>query len=278
MTKQEKTYIIVDNNCDSGDVMSYMIEVEDGFSNYYFCEQLKSPFYAPHCHSHIEFVFVTEGELEISVENKATSVTAGFVVAIMPYEVHSYKGDEQCQVFVIACPIEYFHEYRQMLMGKVFEPSYVKISKAHNVIIDEIIKDNFSDDLKKKALIYYTISALLNNCVIKETDTFEYETYRNAVMYISAHYTEAITLKKTALYTGVTPTHLSHVLNSGGKPGFLGIVNSLRAYHAKLLLEQKKYSISEVAMESGFGSIRNFNRIFKEYFNCNPKDIVQRKK
>ncbi len=255
--------------------MSYMIEVEEGFSNYYYCEQLESPFYAPHCHSHIEFVFVTSGNLEMTIENRSFEVNRGFVAVIMPYEVHSYKGNKQCQVFVIACPIEYFSEYRQMLIGKIFEPSYVKISEAHNVIIDEIIKDNFSDDLKKKALIYYTISALLNNCMIKEIETFEYETYRKAVIYISAHYTEAITLKKAAFYMGVTPTHLSHVLNSGGKPGFLGIVNSLRAYHAKFLLEQKRLSISEVALESGFGSIRNFNRIFKEYFNCNPKDIVR---
>lgn len=254
-----------------------MIAVEKGFSNYYFCEQQTNPFYAPHCHSHIEFVFVTNGVLEITIENKSLEVTQGFVAVIMPYEVHAYKGNDQCQIFIIACPIEYFHEYRQMLIGKFFEPFYVKISKVHNVIIDEIIIDNFSDDLKKKALIYYTISAFLNNCVIKKTEIFEYETYRKAVIYISTHYTEPITLNKTAFYTGVTPTHLSHVLNSGGKPGFLGIVNSLRAYHAKILLEQKKYSISEVALESGFGSIRNFNRIFKGYFNCNPKDIVRHK-
>ena len=258
--------------------MSYIIEVEEGFSNYYFCEQQTNPFYAPHCHSHMEFVFVTKGTLEITIENKSLEVTKGFVAVIMPYEVHSYKGNDRCQIFIIACPIEYFHEYRQILLGKIFEPSYVKISEAHNVMIDEIIKDNFSDNLKKKALIYYTISALLSNCEIKEIETFEYETYRKAVVYISNHYTESITLNKTAFYTGVTPTHLSHVLNSGGKPGFLGIVNSLRAYHAKFLLEQEKLSISEVALESGFGSIRNFNRIFKEYFNCNPKDIVRRNK
>ena len=252
-----------------------MIEVEEGFSNFYYCEELQSPFYAPHCHSHIEFVFVTNGTLEITIESKLFQVTPGFVTVIMPYQVHSYSGNEDCRIFILACPIEYFHEYRQMLIGKIFEPSYAKTSEAHKIMIEEIIKDNFSDDLKKKSLIYYTISALLNNCEIKEIESFEYETYRKAVIYISTHYTESITLKKTAYYIGVTPTHLSHVLNSGGKPGFLGIVNSLRAYHAKYLLEQKKYSISEVALESGFGSIRNFNRIFKEYFNCNPKDIVR---
>ena len=254
--------------------MSYMIEVEEGFSNYYYCQQLKKPFFAPHCHSHIEFVFITKGILDITIESKCLQVNAGFVAVIMPYQVHSYSGNEECEIFIIACPVEYFYEYRQMLIGKFFEPSYAQISEAHTVIIKEIIKDNFSDDLKKKALIYYTISAFIRNCEIKEIETFEYETYRKAVVYISNHYTETgISLTKTAFYTGVTPTHLSHVLNSHGKPGFLGIVNSLRAYHAKLLLEQKKLSISEVALESGFGSIRNFNRIFKEYFNCNPRDI-----
>lgn len=256
-----------------------MIEVEEGFSNYYYCEELKSPYFAPHCHSHIEFVFVNNGTLDITIENKSLQVAAGFVAVVMPYQVHSYNGDEKCHIFVIACPVEYFNEYRQMLIGKIFEPSYAKISEAHKVIIKEIIKDNFSDDLKKKSLIYYTISTLLNNCVIKETESFEYETYRKAVVYISTHYTEpGISLTKTAFYTGVTPSHLSHVLNSNGKPGFLGIVNSLRAYHAKSLLEQKSHSISEVALESGFGSIRNFNRIFKEYFNCNPKDIARHEK
>ncbi len=255
--------------------MSYMIEVEEGFSNYYFCEQITSPFYAPHCHSHIEFVFVIKGNLEITIENESLQITSGFVAVIMPYQVHSYSGNKECRIFVIACPIEYFNEYRQMLIGKNFEPFYAKISEAHKVIIKEIIEDNFSDALKKKSLIYYTISAFFQNCEIKEIETFEYETYRKAVVYISTHYTEpTISLTKTAFYTGVTPTHLSHVLNSNGKPGFLGIVNSLRAYHAKSLLEQKKHSISEVALESGFGSIRNFNRIFKEYFNCNPKDIA----
>ena len=259
--------------------MSYMIEVEEGFSNYYYCEQLKSPFFAPHCHSHIEFVFVTNGALDIIIENKTLQISTGLVAVIMPYQVHSYSGNEDCSIFILACPIEYFHEYRQMLIGKIFEPSYAKTSEAHKIMIEEIIKDNFSDDLKKKSLIYYTISAFLSNCKIIDTETFEYETYRKAVVYISTHYTEpGISLTKTAFYTGVTPSHLSHVLNSNGKPGFLGIVNSLRAYHAKSLLEQKKLSISEVALESGFGSIRNFNRIFKEYFNCNPKNIAKHEK
>ncbi len=261
-----------------GDSVSYMIEVEEGFSNYYFCEQQTNPFYTPHCHSHIEFVFVIKGNLDITIENKSLKVAQGFVSVIFPYEVHSYSGNEQCQIFILACPIEYFSEYRQILIGKIFDPPYTKISKMHYSLIDEIIKDNFSDDLKKKALIYCTISAFLNNCKIKPAETFEYEIYRKAVIYISTHYTESITLKTTAYYIGVTPTHLSHVLNNGGKPGFLGIVNTLRAYHAKILLEQKKHSISEVALESGFGSIRSFNRIFKEHFNCNPKDIVKRKK
>ena len=54
---------------------------------------------------------------------------------------------------------------------------------------------------------------------------------------------------------------------------FTDIVNCLRLKEAKRLLEQTDMPISELAYEAGFGSIRNFNRLFEKYFKCMPKDI-----
>jgi AraC-like DNA-binding protein len=41
-------------------------------------------------------------------------------------------------------------------------------------------------------------------------------------------------------------------------------------------MEQKDISISDVAYESGFGSIRNFNRIFKTHFGITPREYQKR--
>ena len=62
-------------------------------------------------------------------------------------------------------------------------------------------------------------------------------------------------------------------MNHGGKPGFSEILNSLRVFAAKQKLEQTTSPVIEVALETGFGSIRNFNRVFKKFFGCNPSDV-----
>ena len=83
-------------------------------------------------------------------------------------------------------------------------------------------------------------------------------------------------MESVAKYVGVSASHLSRVLNSDGKPGFSEILNSLRIHAAKKLLERENISVSEAAFETGYGSIRNFNRVFKEYFGCKPSDISKR--
>ncbi len=54
---------------------------------------------------------------------------------------------------------------------------------------------------------------------------------------------------------------------------FTQIVNCMRLREAKRLLDETDMHISEVAYEAGFGTIRNFNRIFAKYFGCMPKQI-----
>lgn len=251
--------------------MSYRISPEQGFSDYYFCREIYDPTYVLHVHSHIEFVFVLEGTLQATIESKPYTFHAGQIAVAMPFEPHAYTG--QARLFVLACPPDYLTEYRQLLTGKVFSPPYASFNEAHAAIMSDIIKDGFQDDFKKKALLYYAVSTLLRDSTLQDASIFEFDVYRKALMYISQNFRENITLKTTAVYVGVTQSHLSHVLNSSGKPGFTDILNSLRAYAARDLLLQNTMSVSEVALAVGFGSIRNFNRIFKKHFQCSPTDL-----
>lgn len=255
-----------------GGIMGYSISHESGISDYYCCLRYKSVNFSSHVHSHIEFVFVLSGSLDICIENKSYSLTCGNVSVIMPYEIHSYYTTKESDVFIIACPPEYISEYRQILQGKIFETPVSAFTDSHKSLIEEISSD-LDDGFRKKALVYCTLAEFLKKSPLKEGSLYEYDTYRKAIGYISENYTENITLGQVAFYIGVTTSHLSRVLNSDGKPGFSEILNSVRVYDAKQKLEQTNSPISEIAYETGFGSIRNFNRIFKKYFGCNPCDI-----
>jgi len=253
--------------------MFYSINPERGISDFYCCIRSDDINYPFHVHSHIEFVYVLDGSLTVMIGEDSFTLEKESLAVVMPYEIHSYRTNCKSDIFIIACPPEYIIEYRKVMQGKTFEPKYTSFSNAQRIIIEEITHSEYRDDFRKKALIYCTLSDLYKHCSVKNVDIFEYDTYRKAIVYISEHYTENISVKETAFYAGVTPSHMSRVLNNYGKPGFSEIINSMRAYASKQKLEQTGLPISQIAYETGFGSIRNFNRIFKKIYNCSPRDI-----
>ena len=254
--------------------MKYEIRPESGISDYYFCERVNTTHYPPHIHSHIEFVYVLDGHLPLNAYGQNLVLNKNQFCIIMPYEIHSYKTEIPSDIFILACPPEYIPEYKQIFSGKTYEPIYSDINNAYREIIDQITANNFKDDLKKKSLIYFTLADIISHCTFTEKASFEYDLYRKAINYISENYTdEKLSLQSTAAHMGVSSSHLSRVLNSDGKPGFTGLVNSLRSYSAKQMLEQQNISMAQIAFETGFGSIRNFNRIFKKIYGYTPREI-----
>lgn len=251
--------------------MSYYVEYEKGISDYFFCMYGKELGQNPHIHSHVEVVFIFEGDLHATVSDLEYAFTAGEMFIIMPYEVHAYGGD--ATTFVISCPTDYFQEQSHYLTGKIFSPRHTKFGNIEKNIILDLVADKFQHDLKKKALMYYVFSRFSENCQLLDRVFSEYDVYRRTVIYVSENFKDDISLKKAALSAGVSEEHLSRVFNASGSVGFSEIVNSLRIQFAKGKLMNKNLSISDIALEAGFGSIRNFNRIFQKHFHCTPSEF-----
>jgi AraC-like DNA-binding protein len=56
---------------------------------------------------------------------------------------------------------------------------------------------------------------------------------------------------------------------------FVEYLTMLRLREAILLLRSGKKSVTECAMESGFGSMRSFYRAFSEEFGVTPKEYLK---
>lgn len=261
--------------------LKYRINIEDSVSDYFYCKSyahynFPQHLHLLHTHSHIEFVFVKGGCVEYEINGEKGIAGQNHVIAIMPYDVHKYKLHTDGDVFIIACPPDYFSGYKSFLLQKKPKKRYIPYRNTHKAIIADIETNEYQDDLIKRALIYSTLSEFVQNGEFEERSMAEFDLYRKAVMYISQHYTEeTLTLIEMAKHLGVSNAHLSRVLNGEGRLGFSEMVNSLRIFRAKQLIDEEKLYCSEAAMESGFGSIRNFNRIFKKYFNHSPKELKE---
>lgn len=81
--------------------------------------------------------------------------------------------------------------------------------------------------------------------------------------YIEKHYRDRLSLEEVAQKFYISPSSLSHSFKKEMNVPFNAYVNSFRINEVKKQLDDTELSISEIALNCGFGSIAQFNRVFR---------------
>lgn len=241
--------------------------------DYYIEQRHKDVFCAPHIHHHFEFVFELSGEIEVIIEGKTYSLKKDEVAVIMPYEIHEFKTIADSDIFVMGFPAKYISEYKKEFEGKTLKYPVLKMNNFLKELLRSFIDNSEHSIYDKKSVVYGVVSNVLKENELLESSIPQSDVFRDAVLYIKENYKEEITLKSTAEFLGITPVHLSRVFRKKGGKCFNETVSVVRLSEAIDLLKYTDLSIGEIAYQSGFGSIRNFNRIFDKYYNCTPKEM-----
>lgn len=87
---------------------------------------------------------------------------------------------------------------------------------------------------------------------------------RQAQAYIAEHYAERLTLQDVADHCFVSQWHLSKLLHKHLGQTFYDILNAVRIWRAKELLEDPALRISEIAERVGYADTAHFSRVFKK--------------
>jgi AraC family transcriptional regulator, regulatory protein of adaptative response / DNA-3-methyladenine glycosylase II len=77
---------------------------------------------------------------------------------------------------------------------------------------------------------------------------------------------------------GLSARHLRRLFTAelGVTPD--GLARSARAHFARRLLDDTDLSVTEIAFAAGFGSLRQFNRVFREIFRASPRALRARRR
>ena len=104
-----------------------------------------------------------------------------------------------------------------------------------------------------------------------ELNELHNERINTVYKYIDAHYQEKISLTAVAAQVYMSPEYFSRFFSKVMKKSFFEFLNEYKISKAcKLLIETDK-QISEICYGSGYESIPFFNRQFKKFKNCQPK-------
>jgi len=93
-----------------------------------------------------------------------------------------------------------------------------------------------------------------------------------ALGYLYSHFSEPITVGSAAAYVGYTPNYFNTCFRQQMGMPFGEYLKQMRLNYAENLLRSSQMPITEVAYESGFGSLSYFSRCFREFRGVSPQD------
>lgn len=142
---------------------------------------------------------------------------------------------------------------------RVFEKIQDYLSEINNTYDYLILKRLVEEELNSFTLIVWRHYSSSFSDIISNTKDF-----------ISTHLSETITLKLIAEKLGVNPSYLSRKFKQKEGITLTTYINMKRIEEAKRLLISRNSTITDVAFDVGFGSIQQFNRVFKKIEGCSP--------
>lgn len=251
-----------------------------------FYEQNQIPFraflgsdmnYSAHLHKQAEFFLIQEGEMTVTVNGEACPAREGDLLTLFPNTVHSYQSEEKNRGIMIIFNPELAGELSYKLTNYSGSEQVLRKSQVHRDIpycMESILHTDTRPEhlpLVKGYLLILVSRVCASLDIVPVGQREDFDLVHRALLYVTGNFKEALTLEQVARELGISRSYLSRIFSRKVGSGFNQYVNALRVGLAQHLLENPALSVSEIAMECGFESLRTFNRAFREQVKETPR-------
>lgn len=247
----------------------------------------------PHGHDDLEIGILLEGSLTLYLEQESHLLKTGDIYLINRHQVHSFaRTQEPNRILAFQLNTDLYRKIHPSCNYLFFTHNIIGEGSLNNQLRELLLSCanmyfselNFSE-LKCSSLLLDALYLLLTHSDYEITSKKDSVSARNNSMrlnrimdYISAHYTEKLTLSDVAKTENITDYHLSHFISKMLGISFQEYVNQVRFEHALHLANETDLGLLDICMESGFSSPRYLNKCFEKNFNCTAKQYLQMKK
>ena len=240
--------------------------------SYFECLRYVDFKYIPHMHRHPELVRVVEGEILVHFDGKTERVPAGEYAFIPPNIVHSYETPQHSLADVCIFSQAYVPAFFKEIQDKrLARTRFVcRASIAEYAGKELFVTDHIPDFYALKSALYAVLGEFLACAVFEDVTGKSSALMDKVVRYVAENYTEDITLASMAAALGYEQHYLSRCFHALIPMHFSRYVNWYRVDAATELLHNTDLSITEIALRSGFQSIRSFNRVYLELTGTVP--------
>ena len=264
--------------------MNRMIPAYDEKKDNLYVVHKISHHYPPHLHETPEFIYVTNGTLELGINQEFFHMEKGDFAIVFPNTIHHY------QVFSLGTnsavyaysPLTMTGHFLDILLQYNPKCPVIPHQKVHLDVVNAIqsmVEESNINSIVEQAYLQIMLARSiplfeLEERKIKDCDDLIYQT----VSYIAGHFKEDLSLERLAKDIGVNKYTISKVFSVTFHKNFNQYLNEQRIHYACSMLEYSDCPITQIAFEAGFQSQRTFNRSFQEIYNMTPREYRNRYK
>lgn len=230
--------------------------------------------FGPHIHRHPELVHALQGTLVVETEGRREDIAEGGYALLLSNRVHAYHSEVPTSVEVCIFSEDYVPAFAKEVRGKRVQRVGFTCRPHVTAFANEelFIRDRQPDPYQLKAALYAVLGEFLAQVPLeREAGGGDEALIDRILRYVAQNYRENISLAGMAKELGYEAHYLSRYFHSRIPMHFSRFVNYYRVSMATELLNDTELSITDVAMQSGFQSIRSFNRVYREMTGHTPR-------
>ncbi len=226
----------------------------------------------PHLHSEIEIVYVKEGSSILTVDNDQYTLKSNSLSIVSTNQVHTYTDNlEGVSGYMLHIPVKEITNAPPQIpvISDLSQDDIKAFNEVQNLIENEYLEE-------AESLLKQCITEIFNKISTKQNTSSVLTTTQMILKYCFENYKEALTLDQLSSELNINKFYISHIFNSKLGIGFTDYISRLRVEDAKKLLCTTNISITNIAYDVGFSTIRSFNRRFREFCEIAPKDFKEK--
>ena len=235
--------------------------------------------FVPHVHNALEIIVCIDGVLKTSCCRRTELLHPGDAMVAFSHELHAYhESTGGTGVMLIVSP-----GMLSVFSARLNTRKYDNFRLARDARLIRLSVDSyhaFTESCNSDILtgyLYILLGTILQDLPYRPISepVSSQDTFTKVLEYLSAHYTEPLSLESLAQKFAINHSHLSRAFAAKLSCGYLDYLHQLRIEHAKTLLCQTRNKICDIAFECGFADQRSFNRVFKKWTGITPREYRQ---
>lgn len=231
-----------------------------------------------HYHNLYEVYFLESGSCSYFVENKLFEVRAGDTVLIPKDVIHKtmYRNEPHSRLLINCSGYFIPSSVKTILFKKVRLYRNCKTAEQLHSIFKDIENEyTHSDDFSQEMIrshMHMLFILLARNSTVSDGEPAQTGYIYEIVDYIHKNYCSSITLSMMSEKYSVSQEHISRMFRRETGIGFNEYITLMRLREAeRLLKDDTKRTISEIAYSCGFNDSNYFSAKFKSVYGLPPK-------